>query len=149
MDYSSINNNNMDEDLPPSYEGRDPKDSYFLRFCFVCNEEAPPDKEHYSNYGGIVCLSCRAFFRRAHQVRQFHHQPVQKRYTVLVSENSFPSLIKRSRFLEQLLEHVVEIHRRTAEVRVSNASPSVIAESLSRVVGNVNTADTNVASGPG
>jgi hypothetical protein len=45
----------------------DPSDAKFLKICFVCTEEAGPDREHYNNYGGVVCLSCRAFFRRAHQ----------------------------------------------------------------------------------
>ena len=45
----------------------DPKDNFYLRFCYVCHEEAPREKDHYNNYGGIVCLSCRAFFRRTHQ----------------------------------------------------------------------------------
>ena len=44
-----------------------PSDPLYLKICFVCSERAPEGKDHYSNYGGIVCLSCRAFFRRANQ----------------------------------------------------------------------------------
>ena len=35
--------------------------------CFVCKEEAKSGETHSIQYGGIVCLSCRAFFRRSHQ----------------------------------------------------------------------------------
>lgn len=48
-------------------EMENPKDQKFLRVCFVCTEAAKPDKEHLKNYGGIVCFSCRAFWRRSHQ----------------------------------------------------------------------------------
>lgn len=44
-----------------------PRDEYYLKVCFVCSEIAKPDQDHTPHYGGIVCLSCRAFFRRAHQ----------------------------------------------------------------------------------
>lgn len=45
----------------------DPRDKYYLQVCFVCNESAKPGQEHLRNYGGIVCYSCRAFWRRSHQ----------------------------------------------------------------------------------
>ena len=41
----------------------DPNDPYYRRICFICQEEAKPKQEHLKNYGAIVCLSCRAFFR--------------------------------------------------------------------------------------
>ena len=49
--------------LPPN----DPDDDYFLLNCFVCEELAKPGQSHMRNYGGVVCFSCRQFFRRAHQ----------------------------------------------------------------------------------
>ena len=45
----------------------DPRDARFLTVCYVCTEEAKPDQEHLRNYGGVVCYSCRAFWRRSHQ----------------------------------------------------------------------------------
>jgi hypothetical protein len=48
--------------LPP-----DPSHEIYLKTCFVCQELAKPGQEHIRNYGGIVCFSCRQFFRRAHQ----------------------------------------------------------------------------------
>ena len=48
--------------LPP-----DPGHEYYLKFCYVCQEPSKPGQEHIRNYGGIVCFSCRQFFRRAHQ----------------------------------------------------------------------------------
>lgn len=48
--------------LPP-----DPTHEIYLKTCFVCQELAKPGQEHIRNYGGIVCFSCRQFFRRAHQ----------------------------------------------------------------------------------
>lgn len=45
-----------------------PKDPKYLKICFVCSEEAKSGKEHRKNYGAIVCFSCRAFWRRSHQV---------------------------------------------------------------------------------
>ena len=48
--------------LPP-----DPNHEYYLKFCYVCQEPAKAGQEHIRNYGGIVCFSCRQFFRRAHQ----------------------------------------------------------------------------------
>lgn len=44
-----------------------PRDPKYLRVCFVCTEEAKEGKDHLKNYGGIVCFSCRAFWRRSHQ----------------------------------------------------------------------------------
>jgi len=44
-----------------------PKDPRFLKECFVCTENAKEGKYHLKNYGGIVCFSCRAFWRRSHQ----------------------------------------------------------------------------------
>lgn len=35
--------------------------------CFVCGEVAKPGKAHMRHFGGIVCCSCRAFWRRTHQ----------------------------------------------------------------------------------
>ena len=45
----------------------DPRNERFLKVCFVCQEEAKAGQEHLRNYGGIVCYSCRAFWRRSHQ----------------------------------------------------------------------------------
>lgn len=45
----------------------DPKDKIYLTICFVCKDMAKPGQEHLRNYGGIVCYSCRAFWRRSHQ----------------------------------------------------------------------------------
>ena len=45
----------------------DPGDKIFLTICYVCQEEAKPGQEHLRNYGGVVCYSCRAFWRRSHQ----------------------------------------------------------------------------------
>jgi hypothetical protein len=45
-----------------------PRSEIFLKVCFVCQEPAKPGTEHLRNYGGIVCYSCRAFWRRSHQV---------------------------------------------------------------------------------
>lgn len=45
----------------------DPSDKMFLTICFVCMDIAKPGHEHLRNYGGIVCYSCRAFWRRSHQ----------------------------------------------------------------------------------
>ena len=45
----------------------DPFNKIFLKFCFVCQEQARPGSEHLKNYGGVVCYSCRAFWRRSHQ----------------------------------------------------------------------------------
>ena len=44
-----------------------PNDPQYLKTCYVCQEPAKPDQPHTPHYGGITCLSCRAFFRRAHQ----------------------------------------------------------------------------------
>ena len=49
--------------VPPN----DPDDDYYLLYCFVCEEMAKPGQSHMRNYGGVVCFSCRQFFRRAHQ----------------------------------------------------------------------------------
>lgn len=46
-----------------------PNADYYLTFCFVCQEKAKPGHHHIKNYGAIVCFSCRAFWRRANQVR--------------------------------------------------------------------------------
>jgi hypothetical protein len=51
----------------------DPEDDYYLLNCFVCEEVAKPGQSHMRNYGGVVCFSCRQFFRRAHQVSDFMH----------------------------------------------------------------------------
>jgi hypothetical protein len=45
----------------------DPQDKKFLTRCFVCQDISKPGQEHLRNYGGIVCYSCRAFWRRSHQ----------------------------------------------------------------------------------
>jgi len=44
-----------------------PNDKCYLIICFVCRDVAKPGQEHLRNYGGIVCYSCRAFWRRSHQ----------------------------------------------------------------------------------
>jgi hypothetical protein len=44
-----------------------PRDKIYLTVCFVCKDVAKPGQEHLRNYGGIVCYSCRAFWRRSHQ----------------------------------------------------------------------------------
>ena len=56
-----------DPRTPPS----NPRSNYYLVVCFVCQEVAKPNQEHSLHYGGIVCYSCRAFFRRAHQVHEY------------------------------------------------------------------------------
>jgi len=53
----------MDLSRPPV----NPSDLYFLKVCFVCGEIAKSGQTHMRNYGGIVCLGCRQFFRRMHQ----------------------------------------------------------------------------------
>lgn len=45
----------------------DPRHERYLKVCFVCQEEAKAGQEHLRNYGGVVCYSCRAFWRRSHQ----------------------------------------------------------------------------------
>jgi hypothetical protein len=47
--------------------GENPSDKTFLKICFVCKDKAKAGQEHLRNYGGIVCYSCRAFWRRSHQ----------------------------------------------------------------------------------
>jgi len=47
-----------------------PRDKRYLKICFVCNDLAKPGTEHLRNYGGIVCYSCRAFWRRCHNKRK-------------------------------------------------------------------------------
>ena len=64
---NDLNDSHGEDDPNYAHGENNPNDPLYLKFCFVCKEEAPPDKEHYKNYGGIVCLSCRAFFRRLHQ----------------------------------------------------------------------------------
>ena len=49
--------------IPGTSDPCDPNDPFYKRVCFVCSEEAKPNQEHLRNYGAIVCLSCRAFFR--------------------------------------------------------------------------------------
>jgi hypothetical protein len=44
-----------------------PQDPKYLLICYVCTEKAKEGKYHLRNYGGIVCFSCRAFWRRSHQ----------------------------------------------------------------------------------
>ena len=53
----------MDEEQLPT----DPNDSFYLTNCFACKAIAKPDQEYIRNYGGVVCFSCRAFWRRSHQ----------------------------------------------------------------------------------
>ena len=53
--------------LSNAYLPRDPKDSFYLTTCFVCQDEAKMGHVHIRHYGGVVCFSCRQFFRRAHQ----------------------------------------------------------------------------------
>jgi hypothetical protein len=48
--------------------------------CRVCGEIAPPGKKHTRHYGGIVCTSCGAFWRRAHQ---------ETRQPILICKSSF------------------------------------------------------------
>ena len=45
----------------------DPNDDFFLTTCFVCSNKAKNGEKYIRNYGGVVCFSCRQFFRRAHQ----------------------------------------------------------------------------------
>jgi len=45
-----------------------PHDKYYLTHCYACQAIAKPQQEFIRNYGGLVCFSCRAFWRRAHQV---------------------------------------------------------------------------------
>lgn len=45
----------------------DPNAKCYLTICFVCRDVAKSGQEHLRNYGGIVCYSCRAFWRRSHQ----------------------------------------------------------------------------------
>ena len=45
-----------------------PKNPYYLKVCFICKETTT--KEHCTHYGALACISCRAFFRRAHQSMQ-------------------------------------------------------------------------------
>lgn len=72
---------------------RDPLHPFYLTFCFACSSKAKPNQvkihitekqkckvdrrqrvlstllqEFIRNYGGVVCFSCRAFFRRVYQV---------------------------------------------------------------------------------
>jgi hypothetical protein len=67
IELSDVKETNGEDESNYAHDENDPNDPLYLKFCFVCKEEAPPDKEHFKNYGGIVCLSCRAFFRRVHQ----------------------------------------------------------------------------------
>lgn len=52
----------MGGDLPS-----DPHNKCYLTICYVCRDVAKSGQEHLRNYGGIVCYSCRAFWRRSHQ----------------------------------------------------------------------------------
>lgn len=49
----------------------DPNHAYYLTNCFVCNESTLPGETFIVGYGGRVCPSCRAFFRRANQNTRF------------------------------------------------------------------------------
>lgn len=72
---STIADNNSADDAReqiPTDDAReqiptDPNDRYFLTHCYVCQARAKPEQEFIRNYGGVVCFSCRAFWRRAHQ----------------------------------------------------------------------------------
>jgi len=59
MDNITSNDSNVDCE--------NPSDKVFLKICFVCKDVAKSGQEHLRNYGGIVCYSCRAFWRRCHQ----------------------------------------------------------------------------------
>jgi len=50
-----------------AFRPTDPGHTYYLTNCFVCNQVPPEGEKHIYGYGGTVCPSCRAFFRRAHQ----------------------------------------------------------------------------------
>ncbi len=52
---------------PHFYQPENPSDPIYHKICFVCQEAAKPGTDHLRNYGGIVCYSCRAFWRRCHQ----------------------------------------------------------------------------------
>lgn len=43
----------------------DPNANIYQRVCFICKETSKED--YMMQYGALSCLSCRAFFRRAHQ----------------------------------------------------------------------------------
>jgi hypothetical protein len=59
--------NSAKMDTPLHSLPHDPGHELYLKTCYVCQELAKPGQEHIRNYGGIVCFSCRQFFRRAHQ----------------------------------------------------------------------------------
>ena len=68
--YYSNHSNTAGQFAPPGQRVRplNPRSNYYLIVCYVCQEMAKPNQEHTLHYGGIVCFSCRAVFRRAHQV---------------------------------------------------------------------------------
>ena len=66
--YSQSGHAFQHQELPP-----DPRSHTYQIICFVCKELAKPNQEHSLHYGGVVCLSCRAFFRRAHQKSRSPH----------------------------------------------------------------------------
>ena len=55
----------------------------YLTTCFVCKEEAKAGEQHTIHYGGIVCLSCRAFFRRSNQATKVRKR-INRRPRVLL-----------------------------------------------------------------
>jgi len=62
-----------------------PKDKKYLTICFVCHDLAKPGTEHLRNYGGIVCYSCRAFWRRSHQSTRKPNFTCKKNDTCLIN----------------------------------------------------------------
>jgi hypothetical protein len=82
------------ENLP-----EDPNDPYYLTNCYVCKDVAKPFEEFIRNYGGLVCFSCRAFFRRAIQVLCHHFNFASFKLFVFPYNRGFNAKFCMFRFL--------------------------------------------------